>query len=157
MIDSNLDRRGGYVFQINPLGTQIDRVIVEELGAANGGDFDTGWDGVWTSEARIVPDGWTATIEIPFKTLNFTHSENVSWGLNFKRFIRKKNEEDLWQAYQRRFGITKVSQAGQLEGIKDIGSGRLFIVKPYGLAQYDKQTGQGVRFPVTGGLDVKYG
>jgi len=77
--------------------------------------------------------------------------------LNFKRFIREKNEEDLWQAYQRRFGITKVSQAGQLEGIKDIGSGRLFIVKPYGLAQYDKQTGQGVRFPVTGGLDVKYG
>jgi len=84
MIDSNLDRRGGYVFQINPLGTQIDRVIVEELGAANGGDFDTGWDdagwdGVWTSEARLVPDGWTATVEIPFKTLNFTHSENVSW------------------------------------------------------------------------------
>ena len=157
MIDSNLDRRGGYVFQINPLGTQIDGLIVEEQGAANGGDFDTGWDGVWTSEARIVPDGWTATIEIPFKTLNFTHSTNVIWGLNFKRFIRRKNEEDLWQAYERRFGITKVSQAGQLEGIKDIGSGRLFIVKPYGLAQYDKQTGQGVRFPVTGGLDLKYG
>ena len=31
------------------------------------------------------------------------------------------------------FGITKVSQAGELHGIhQDIGSGRLFIVKPYG-------------------------
>jgi len=158
MIDSNFDRRGAYVFQINPLGTQIDGLIVEEQGDLNtGGDFDPGWDGVWTSEARITSDGWTATVEIPFKTLNFKHSENVSWGLNFKRFIRRKNEQDLWQAYARRFGLTKVSEAGALNGIHDIGSGRLFIIKPYGLVQYDKQTGQDPKFPLTGGLDVKYG
>jgi hypothetical protein len=157
LIDSNHDRRDAYVFEINPLGTQSDGLIVEEQGDANGGDFDTGWDGVWTSEARTVADGWTATVEIPFTTLNFTHSLDVVWGLNFKRFIRRKNEEDLWSAYRRTFGITKVSQAGELSGIKDIGSGRLFIVKPYGLAQYDKQTGQDTKFPLTGGLDIKYG
>jgi hypothetical protein len=158
MIDSNFDRRGAYVFQINPLGTQIDGLIVEEQGDPNSeGDFDPGWDGVWTSEARITSDGWTATVEIPFKTLNFKRSENVIWGLNFKRFIRSKNEQDLWQAYQRRFGLTKVSQAGVLEGIHEIGSGKLFIIKPYGLAQYNKQTGQNPLFPLTGGLDIKYG
>ena len=123
LIDSNHDRRGAYVFQISPLGTQKDGLIVEEAGDSNGGDFDSGWDGVWTSEARIGSGGWTATVEIPFKTLNFTRSENVIWGLNLKRFIRRKNEEDLWQAYERRFGITKVSQAGTLNGIRDIGSG----------------------------------
>src|SRR5258708_27750332 len=37
----------------------------------------------------------SATVEIPFTTLNFTKSMNVVWGLNFKRFIRRKNEEDL--------------------------------------------------------------
>ena len=157
LIDSNHDRRGAYVFQINPLGTQNDGLVVEEQGGSDGGDFDRGWDGVWTSEARTVADGWTATVEIPFKTLNFTHSLDVVWGLNFKRFIRRKNEEDLWSAYRRSFGITKVSQAGDLIGIKDIGSGRLFVVKPYGLAQYDKQTGQDPKFPLTGGLDIKYG
>jgi len=157
LIDSNHNRRGGYVFEVNPLGTQSDGLIVEEQGDANGGDFDRGWDGVWTSEARITPDGWTATIEIPFTTLNFTQSSDVVWGLNFKRFIRRKNEEDLWSAYRRTFGITKVSQAGDLRGIQDIGSGRLFIVKPYGLAQYDKQTGQDPKFPLTGGVDIKYG
>jgi hypothetical protein len=157
LIDSNHDRRGAYVFQVNPLGTQSDGLVVEEQGASDGGDFDRGWDGVWTSEARITPDGWTATIEIPFSTLNFTQSNNVVWGLNFKRFIRRKNEEDLWSAYRRTFGITKVSQAGDLIGIKEIGSGRLFIVKPYGLAQYDKQTGQDPKFPLTGGVDIKYG
>jgi len=157
LIDSNHDRRGAYVFQINPLGTQIDGLIIEEQGGSSGGDFDPGWDGVWVSEARIVADGWTATIEIPFKTLNFTHSMDVVWGINFKRFIRRKNEEDLWAAYRRTFGITKVSEAGELHGIHDIGSGRLFIVKPYGLARYDKQSGQNPAFPLTGGVDVKYG
>jgi hypothetical protein len=77
--------------------------------------------------------------------------------LNFKRFIRRKNEEDLWAAYRRTYGIAKVSEAGEPTGITDIGSGRLFVVKPYGLAQYDKQTGQNPAFPLTGGLDVKYG
>lgn len=157
LIDSNHDRRGAYVFQINPLGTQIDGLIVEEQANTSETDFDSGWDGVWTSEARITADGWTATVEIPFTTLNFTQSTDVRWGLNFKRFIRRKNEEDLWRAYRRTFGITKVSQAGELNGIKDIGSGRLFIVKPYALARYDKQTGQDPKFPLTGGLDVKYG
>ena len=157
LIDSNHDRRGAYVFEVNPLGTQVDGLIVEEQGDTNGGDFDRGWDGVWTSEARITADGWTATIEIPFTTLNFTQSKNVVWGLNLKRFIRRKNEADLWSAYRRTFGITKVSEAGVLRGIQDIGSGRLFVVKPYGLAQYDKQTGQDPKFPLTGGVDIKYG
>lgn len=142
LIDSNHDRRGAYVFQINPLGTQVDGLIVEERGASDGGDFDRGWDGVWVSDARTSAEGWTATVEIPFTTLNFTQSKDVIWGLNFKRFIRRKNEEDLWSAYRRTFGITKVSQAGELPGIQDIGSGRLFVVKPYGLAQYDKQRGK---------------
>lgn len=157
LIDSNHSRRGAYVFQINPLGTQVDGLIVEEQGSSDGGDFDRGWDGVWTSESRVIADGWTATVEIPFTTLNFTDSKNVIWGLNFKRFIRRKNEQDMWRAYRRTFGITKVSQAGELHGIQDIGSGRLFIVKPYGLVQYDKQTGQEPKFPLTGGVDLKYG
>src|SRR5436309_4173340 len=157
LIDSNDDRRGAYVFQINPLGTQVDGLVVEEQGSNSSGDFDSGWDGVWVSEARITSDGWTATVEIPFTTLNFTQSKNVIWGLNFKRFIRRKNEEDLWSAYRRTFGITKVSQAGELTGITDIGTGRLFVVKPYGLIQYDKQSGANAKFPLTGGVDVKYG
>ena len=157
LIDSNHDRRGAYVFEVNPLGTQNDGLIVEGQGDTDEGDFDRGWDGVWTSEARITSDGWTATIEIPFTTLNFTKSSDVAWGLNFKRFIRRKNEEDLWSAYRRIFGITAVSEAGDLRGIQDIGSGRLFTVKPYGLSRYDKQAGQAPLFPLTGGVDIKYG
>jgi len=157
LIDSSHDRRDAHVFGVNPLGTQVDGLIVEEQRSDDETEFDPGWDGVWTSQARITEDGWTATVEIPFTTLNFTHSVAVLWGINFKRFIRRKNEEDLWRAYRRTFGFTKVSEAGELRGIHDIGSGRLLIVKPYGLARYDKQTGQAPLFPLTGGVDIKYG
>jgi len=164
IIDSSHDRRNAYVFQVNPLGTQRDALITEEQAAENG-DGDPGWDGVWTSEARITKEGWTATVGIPFSTLNFMQSRDVIWGINFKRFIRRRNEEDLWSGWQRVYGAARIGQAGELHGISDIGSGRLFIVKPYGLTGFTHQppsaagTGltPGTSPLLTAGLDVKLG
>ena len=166
VIDSSHDRRNAYVFQINPLGTQRDALITEEQRTdSSTGDGDPGWDGVWTSEARITDQGWTATVSIPFSTLNFMQSHDVVWGINFKRFIRRKNEEDLWSGWRRVHGTARISQAGELHGISDIGSGRLFIVKPYGLVGFthlpDSAAGTGLTPGTsalyTGGVDVKLG
>jgi len=108
LIDSTHDRRNAYVFQINPLSTQSDGLISEERRSEDDPqDFDPGWDGVWISAAKKAANGWTATVGIPFSTLNFTQSNDVVWGLNFKRFIRRKNEEDLWSGYRRVFGINQ--------------------------------------------------
>jgi hypothetical protein len=164
IIDSRHDRRNAYLFQINPLGTQRDALITDEqVGETQ--DGDPGWDGVWTSEARITAEGWTATVAIPFSTLNFMRSKDVVWGLNFKRFIRRKNEEDLWSGWRRTFGATKISQAGELHGITDIGSGRLFIVKPYALGGFNHLPPEaaasgltpGTSALYTGGVDIKIG
>src|SRR5712692_10372174 len=164
IIDSSHDRRNAYVFQINPLGTQRDSLITDES-RTESGDGDPGWDGVWTSEARIAPQGWTATVAIPFSTLNFMQSQDVIWGINFKRFIRRKNEEDLWSGWRRVYGAARVSQAGELHGISEIGSGRLFIVKPYGLLGFSHfpSSAAGTGFNPgtnalhTGGVDIKLG
>lgn len=165
VIDSSHNRRNAYVFQINPLGTQRDALITDEQSTGDSGDGDSGWDGVWTSEARITPQGWTATIAIPFSTLNFMQTQNVVWGINFKRFIRHKNEEDLWAGWRRSFGTSKISQSGELQGISEIGSGRLFIVKPYALGGFSHLPPSalssglvpGTSGIYTGGLDVKVG
>jgi len=165
IIDSSHDRRNAYVFQVNPLGTQRDALITEEQQSNSDNDGDSGWDGVWTSEAHISENGWTATIAIPFSTLNFMKTNDVVWGINFKRFIRRKNEEDLWSGWRRIYGASRVSQAGQLQGISDIGSGRLFIVKPYGLVGFthlpESVAGTGLtpgwNALHTGGVDVKVG
>src|SRR5581483_303350 len=166
IIDARHDRRNAYVFQINPRGTQRDALITDEQNQFDTQqDGDPGWDGIWTSETRITGSGWTATIGIPFSTLNFMRSSNVIWGVNFKRFIRGKNEEDLWSGWRRVFGVAKVSQAGELRGITNIGSGRLFVVKPYALAGFNHlpaNAGMNGLTPgttplFTGGLDVKVG
>jgi hypothetical protein len=166
IIDSAHDRRNAYVFQLNPLGTQRDALITEEQRTDNDtGDGDPGWDGVWTSEARITKQGWIATVAIPFSTLNFMETQDVIWGINFKRFIRRKNEENLWSGWRRAFGAARISQAGELHGISNIGSGRLFIVKPYGLTGFSHfppsaaGTGYtpGTSALHTGGVDVKLG
>ncbi len=164
VIDSRFDRRNAYVFQVNPLGTQRDALITDEQGGDTQ-DGDPGWDGVWSSEARRTPDGWTATLAIPFSTLNFMRSRDVVWGVNFKRFIRRKNEEDLWSGWRRTFGASKISQAGELHGITDIGSGRLFIVKPYALGGFSHLPPNAIASGLTpgttglytGGVDVKIG
>ncbi|HLB88454.1 MAG TPA: DUF5916 domain-containing protein [Terriglobales bacterium] len=164
VIDATHNRRNAYAFQINPLGTQRDGLI-NEGGQSGDSDFDAGWDGVWVSMAHITSDGWTATIEIPFSTLNFMQSRDVIWGLNFKRFIRRKNEQDLWSAWKRTFGISKVSQAGELRGLNEINSGRLLIIKPYALADFRHIPSSaasagltpGTSRLLTGGLDLKIG
>lgn len=164
VVDSRFDRRNGYVFQVNPLGTQRDALITDEQ-HSDSDDGDPGWDGVWVSEARITEEGWTATVGIPFSTMNFMASSDVVWGINFKRFVRRKNEEDLWAAWRRTFGTAKISQAGTLRGITDIGSGRLFIVKPYGLVGFNHLPSDansagltpGSSGIYTGGVDVKIG
>ena len=165
IIDSRRDRRNAYLFQINALGTQRDGLLSDQPQMDETQDGDPGWDGVWTSEARITGDGWTATVEIPFSTLNFMRSQDVVWGVNFKRFIRRKNEEDLWSAWRRTFGVNKISEAGELSGISNIGSGRLFIVKPYALGGFSHLPASAVTSGLkpgttplyTGGVDIKYG
>jgi hypothetical protein len=152
MISPNNDARNGYIFTTNPLGTQFDALIADE-----GRIKDPNWDAVWKSNARITPNGWSATIAIPFSSLNFKTSGDVTVGLNLLRFIRHKNEEDLWQSYLRIYGIERVSEGGRLTGLEDIGSGRLLLIKPYLLGGLVSNPAEGVRGLHTAGLDVKYG
>ena len=158
VIDPTLSHRSGYIFQINPLGTQRDGEIIEEQAPPPTDSIvDASWDGLWISAARITSDGWTATIEIPFSTLNFRGGSEVTWGVNFRRFIRRKNEEDEWSGYRRVFGFWRVSQAGVLGGLKGIESGRLLVVKPYGLLGRQSRSNGPWSALHTGGVDVKYG
>src|SRR5438094_3423932 len=152
LLSPNNDGRNGYEFTINPLGTQRDSLTAEE-GKTN----DSNWDGVWLSSAQITRDGWIATISIPFSTLNFRASANQAVGINFRRFIRRKNEEDLWLSYLRIYGLERISKGGQLTDMREIGSGRLLVIKPYGLTGFRSVSGAGTRALHSAGGDIKYG
>ncbi|HEU5450543.1 MAG TPA: DUF5916 domain-containing protein [Terriglobales bacterium] len=157
MIDPTLSRRNGYIFQVNPLGTQRDGEVVEEVAPQGDSIVDPSWDGLWISAAAVTPDGWTATIEIPFSTLNFHGGAETAWGLNFRRFIRRKNEEDIWSGWRRVFGFWRISQSGTLSGLNEVKGGRLLVLKPYALLGGQSFEGQSTDALHRFGGDIKYG
>jgi len=115
MLDTFLDGRTGYTFEINAAGLMSDAL----LGAGRGG---RAWDGIWEVRTARRPDGWSAEIRIPFKTLNFDPSLD-SWGINFQRTIRRRNEEILWRGYRRTEGLSRPVHAGRLVGLHGISQG----------------------------------
>ena len=93
IIDTFLDGRTGYFFEMNPSGLIADALI-----GINGENRQ--WDGIWNGKARRSEIGWTLEIEIPFRTLNF-NPNNDTWGINFQRTIKRKNEETIWNGWAR--------------------------------------------------------
>jgi Domain of unknown function (DUF5916) len=158
LIDPSLSHRSGYIFEINPLGTERDGEVIEEQAPPQTDSIvDPSWDGLWVAAAKVTSDGWTATMAIPFSTLNFRPASTVTWAVNFRRFIRRKNEEDEWSGYRRVFGFWRVSQAGMLRGLEGLEGGRLLVMKPYGLIGAHSLSGEPWNPLHTGGIDVKYG
>jgi hypothetical protein len=122
ILDTFLDGRTGYFFEINAAGLMGDAL----LGAGRGGKA---WDGIWEVRTARRPDGWSAEIKIPFKTLNFDPQLDT-WGINFQRTIRRKNEEILWRGYRRNQGLLRPIHAGRLEGLQGMSQGVGFEAVP---------------------------
>jgi len=125
ILDTFHDRRNGYLFRINPLGTKYDATV-----ANDGQTIDQNWDETWEVSTRITAQGWSAEIAIPFKSLRFLSGDRIVWGVNFHREIKRKNEGVYWTAYNRDFKFEEVSRAGRLEGLGGI-QGFTLRLKPY--------------------------
>ena len=83
---------------------------------------------------KISEVGWTAEFAIPFKTLRFPGTPDQTWGVNFQRNIRRKNERAYWAPIPRQFNLYRVSLAGSVSGIKTPPVRNLKIM-PYALGQ----------------------
>jgi hypothetical protein len=132
-IDPFFDGRTGYFFEINPSGAMGDGLISGPTGGGFGGfggGMEKSWDGVWLARVRRTSTGWTAEVEIPFKTVNFNPDTDI-WGANFQRTVRRKNEESLWTGWLRDEGLTRMSNAGRIGGITGISQGIGLDLKPY--------------------------
>jgi hypothetical protein len=118
------------------------------------------WDGVWAASARRTDEGWVAEIAIPMVTLRFPAAEPQSWGVNFKRNIRTKNEEVFWAPIPRAFDLTRVSLAGSLDGLESLDRGLDLRIKPYatGGGRWERDpTSSDNTHTEDVGVDLKYG
>ena len=54
--------------------------------------YDNSYNAIWESEISIFDQGWIVEIAIPFSMLKFRKSDEYIWGVNFTRYIHRKNE-----------------------------------------------------------------
>ncbi|MGH9217808.1 MAG: DUF5916 domain-containing protein, partial [Vicinamibacterales bacterium] len=152
VIDTFKDERNGYQFAINPSGAKWDSQMSNE-----GREQNANWDGIWDVATRIGEDGWYAEIEIPFKTLKFGPEAMQTWGINFQRRLRRKNENSYWSPLRRIHSLSRVSMAGTYEGLQGLRPGANVRVKPYALANFNQLPNVDLDRDFDAGLDVKYG
>jgi hypothetical protein len=166
IVDTFNDSRNGYMFVTTPLAAKLEQQISEEgegnsrAGLVNA-NINKNWDGIWDAAARWTDDGWTAEIAIPLTTLRFSDERKQSWGLNFMRNIRRKNEQVFWAPVPKAYSLTRVSMAGSLVGLESLSHGLDLKLKPYvvsGVRENHLVSGaQPANFLRNVGVDAKYG
>jgi len=152
VLDTFRDERNGYVFATNPAGAKWDAQMANE-----GRETNDNWDGVWHVQSRIVADGWIAEIAIPFRTLKFREQDVQTWGINFQRKIRRKNEDSYWSPLPRIYSVERVSLAGTLEDLEGVKPGANVRVKPYVVGSFGQFSDGDKDYTGDIGIDAKYG
>jgi len=126
LLDTFHSHRNAFWFEMNPLGARFDSWITDE-----GGRTSPEWDERWEVVVAIGEEGWVAEVRIPFSVLRTPAAEEQVWGIDFRRNIKRKNEEVAWSNYRRDFTFEQVSQAGHLVGLGQIPRGFTYRIKPY--------------------------
>ncbi|HTF90506.1 MAG TPA: DUF5916 domain-containing protein [Planctomycetota bacterium] len=132
VIDTFLDRRSAFYFQMSPAGSKGDALI-----SGDGADYNKPWDGIWQGVAAIDAEGWVAEIAIPFKTLSFA-ADSSTWGFNINRVIKRRNEFDRWASPTLDAQVFQISRAGDLTGLYGMKQGIGLDVVPFGVATWSK-------------------
>ena len=156
ILDTYLDGRNAYFFEINPRGLMGDGL----LSIGQGRSLNKDWDGIWRPWTFIGDFGWSTEIRIPFHTLNFDPKIST-WGINFQRTVRRKNEEILWSGHKRNQGLYRPQDAGRLTGLSNISQGLGLEVVGYAKGEgskVQKNSGEGYdkNGNIDGGLDINY-
>jgi hypothetical protein len=157
-MDTYLDGRSGYLFELNPIGAMRDTLMnsggVSNMGGAGiGGEL--AWDGIWDANVQRSDLGWTIEIEIPFRTVNFD-PDAPAWGINFQRTLQRRNEESVWAGFARNQGVERMSNAGLLTGLSELSQGLGLDVQPYTTGAYTDSTSRGIDSLYQGDVGVDF-
>ncbi len=164
-IDTFLDGRNAFLFEMNALGTQDDALIADERMTID----SYSWDAVYVSETVINDKGWSMEVRIPFRQLRFPEGDDLTFGLWMRRTVNRKNEIQNWPLIPLSYGtgysddMKTVSRYGRLTGLKNIRRGKNIEIKPYVITgaqnvrkdlQFEK-TDSDTHYDA--GFDLKYG
>lgn len=123
MIDSYLDHRTAFGFDVNPAGVRHDEVKIIDTD-------DYSWDPVWEAATTVDSAGWTAEYRIPFSQLRFSSAREQVWGVQFERIIGRDREYSV-STFIPKSIRGGVPQYGHLLGVSDIRPGKRIEALPY--------------------------
>ncbi|MAG58255.1 MAG: hypothetical protein CMJ83_18365 [Planctomycetes bacterium] len=149
VLDTFLDRRNAYFFQLGAGGSKGDGLIGTNF-------FTKDYDGIWEGKVTIHDKGWTGEVAIPAKTVSMSGT-HASFGFNVLRIIKRKNERIQWSSPRRNTRLFNVGVAGTLQGMEVLDQGIGLDIKPFlsakGRREWDRDVYGGDIDP---GLDVVY-
>ena len=156
--DSYHDHRTAFEFAVNPAGVKLDDLCSNDFFIG-----DRSWDPVWEVATAIDSLGWVVEMRIPFSQLRFPQVRAQVWGVNFFRWVFRKNELSQW-VFKKKTETGYASRFGHLVGLRDIPSPRRLELLPYSLGRgtYDSPAAgnpfdDGHSYFGGAGLDLKYG
>ena len=127
LLDPFLDKRNAYIFYVNACGAKSE-------GLAFGEHSSLDWDGIWDARSRILPDGWSTEMKIPFKTISFKPGL-PHWGINVERYIPRKQETIRLSGVGQDNFFNNPAEAAELRGIETLMLGTGITFRPYGAAR----------------------
>jgi hypothetical protein len=145
VVDTTNDRRSGYYFITNVLGTQADGRIGDD-----GRSPEPIWDAPWQSAAKRTDYGWSAEFSIPLTSVRYVAGERQTWGINFGRSRRRTLEVSFWSGPLD--NQWRVSQAGHLSPLSVPPPVDRIQVVPYALSRLENQ----VSPDWEAGIDARY-
>lgn len=156
IIDSYHDHLSRAFFEVNPSGSKSDYIGIGTSCC------DPSWDPIWEAVTHIDHEGWTAEIRIPYSQLRFSRDSVQTWGLQVRRFIKRRDEEDDWSFWHKNESGGP-SRFGHLEGLRIVPTSSHLELMPYASAK-SSSLGSAVGTPfdtrgrpsVSEGLDLRY-
>jgi hypothetical protein len=122
-LDTTLDRRTAYHFQVYAAGQQLDAVHFNDT------DFTTDWDAAWESAVARTDKGWSVEMKIPLRVMRIPAGAHAM-GFNVYRILSRRHEEDQWR-FRPNGRPGDISRLGVLEGIDGIHPVRELELRPY--------------------------
>ncbi len=152
IFDTYNDKLNGFEYFVTPLGEQMDAKV-----SPNNEDFS--WNAVWESRSKLLADGWSFEMFIPYAAIRFGKKNVQDWGMNIVRRRQKSGQQLFWQSIDPNVNGF-LTQEGFLTGLENIKPPMRLQFSPY-FSAYQNHDGTAKenknKTTVNGGMDVKYG
>ena len=148
VLNPNNDGLNATQFEVLITGTQVDAKVTN-------GNEDRNWSAVWKSATKVLKNGWSVEMKIPYAALRFSNEEVQTWGIQFGRKLINENSQYSWNHIDNTIGRW-TQYDGVLKGIRNIDPPTRLSFYPYAsstVAHFDGET----EYNQSLGLDLKYG